>query len=115
LTESLLEFYQAKALYNEGKAVAGNGISAIRHNECCSQGQPRKHLEGRKRCLCYKAPVAKVILNNEFLTGLFRTRNRKLFVGDIRTPEGRKLLRFKAINSFQMVAENSIDFLHTNG
>ena len=61
-----------------------------------------------------KAPVAKVILNNEFLTGLFRTRNRKLFVGDIRTPEGRKLLRFKAINSFQMVAENSVDYLSTN-
>lgn len=61
-----------------------------------------------------KAPVAKVILNNEFLTGLFRTRNRKLFVGDIRTPEGRQLLRFKTLNSFQIVAENSVDYLQTN-
>jgi len=87
---------------SEGSIWKGEkGVYVIRHLQ-----QPRNKK---------KAPVAKVILNNEFLTGLFRTRNRKLFVGDIRTPEGRKLLRFKAINSFQMVAENSIDFLHTNG
>ena len=76
------------------------GVYVIRHLQ-----QPK----GKR-----KAPVAKVILNNEFLTGLFRTKNRRLFVGDIRTPEGRQLLRFKTLNSFQMVAENSIDYLQTN-
>jgi hypothetical protein len=54
-----------------------------------------------------KAPIAKVILKNEFLTGLFRTRNSKLFLGDIRTPEGRKLLRFRSINEKQVVVEMS--------
>lgn len=78
----------------------GKGVYVIRHLQ-----QPRNKK---------KAPVAKVILNNEFLTGLFKTRNRKLFVGDIRTPEGRKLLRFKTLNSFQIVSEMSLDFLHTN-
>jgi len=86
---------------NEGSIWKGaKGVYVIRHLQ-----QPRN----RKR-----APVAKVILNNEFLTGLFRTRNRKLFVGDIRTPEGRKLLRFKTLNNFQIVSEMSLDYLQTN-
>jgi len=85
----------------EGSIWKGaKGVYVIRHLQAAAGGK--------------KAPVAKVILNNEFLTGLFRTRNRKLFVGDIRTPEGRKLLRFKAVNNFQMLAENSIDYLQTN-
>jgi hypothetical protein len=86
---------------NEGSIWKGEkGVYVIRHLQ-----QPRNKK---------KAPVAKVILNNEFLTGLFRTRNKKLFVGDIRTPEGRKLLRFKTLNSFQIVSEMSLDFLHIN-
>jgi len=85
----------------EGSIWKGaKGVYVIRHLQAAA---------GRK-----KAPVAKVILNNEFLTGLFRTRNRRLFVGDIRTPEGRKLLRFKTLNSSQIVSEMSLDFLQTN-
>jgi len=41
------------------------------------------------------SPLAKVILNSEFLTGLFRTKNRAIFSGDIREDSKRKFLLFK--------------------
>ena len=86
---------------SEGSIWKGEkGVYVIRHLQ-----QPKN----RK-----KLPIAKVILNNEFLTGMFRTRNRKLFLGDIRTHEGRKLLRFKTENSEKIVVENSVDILKTN-
>jgi len=36
-----------------------------------------------------------VILNSEFLTGLFKTKNRVIFSGDIREDSKRKFLLFK--------------------
>jgi len=58
------------------------GLYIIQHLEPLSQA-------GRR------SPLAKVILNSEFLTGLFKTKNRVIFSGDIREDSKRKFLLFK--------------------
>ena len=59
----------------------GKGIYIIRHTE-----QQEKEQEKEKK----KVPVAKVILNHEFLTGLFRSTRPAIFTGDVRQG-GRRL------------------------
>lgn len=40
------------------------------------------------------APVAHVILNNKYLTGLFRTKNKGIYSADIKTDGGKVYLLF---------------------
>lgn len=41
-----------------------------------------------------RSPLANVILNNEFLTGLFRTKKKAFFSGDIKEDGEKKFLLF---------------------
>lgn len=41
-----------------------------------------------------KAPVAHVMLNSKYLTGLFKTRHKGIFSGDIKTGAGKVYLLF---------------------
>ena len=41
-----------------------------------------------------KRPVAHVMLNSKYFTGLFRTKHRGIFSGDIKTPAGKIYLLF---------------------
>jgi len=41
-----------------------------------------------------RGPLANVILNNEFLTGLFRTKKKSFFSGDIKEDGKKKFLLF---------------------
>lgn len=65
-----------------------------------------RHLEKQGEHL----PVAKVILNNEYLTGLFRTKNSAIFSGDLRQDGGkRKFLLFKVLAADKMQVEISAE------
>ena len=74
-------------LQREKKSEGGSvwkgerGLYIIRHME--KQGE---HL-----------PVAKVILNNEFLTGLFKTKNAAIFSGDTKQEGRKRFLLFKVL------------------
>ncbi len=50
-----------------------------------------RHIEKRTK---EHAPVAHVILNNKYLTGLFRTKNKGIFSADIKTGAGKVYLLF---------------------
>lgn len=58
------------------------GLYIIRHLEYSKQ--PKRH-----------SPLAKVILNSEFLTGLFRTRNSAIYSGDMKEEGKKRFLLFK--------------------
>lgn len=79
-------------LQREKKSEGGSvwkgerGLYIIRHME--KQGE---HL-----------PVAKVILNNEFLTGLFKTKNTAIFSGDTKQEGGKKFLLFRVLAADKM-------------
>jgi len=72
------------------------GLYIIRHLE--RMPQTGKH-----------SPLAKVILNSEFLTGLFRTKNSAIFSGDIKEDGKRKFLLFKFENNEQIEIKSSVD------
>jgi len=79
-------------LQREKKSEGGSvwkgkrGLYIIRHME--KQGE--------------RLPVAKVILNNEFLTGLFKTKNTAIFSGDARLEDGKKFLLFRVLAADKM-------------
>lgn len=58
------------------------GLYIIRHLE--HNKQPNRH-----------SPLAKVILNSEFLTGLFRTKNSAIYSGDMKEEGKKRFLLFK--------------------
>lgn len=53
-------------------------------------------------------PIAKVILNNEFLTGLFRTKNNAIFSGDMELEGKKRFLLFKMVASEKMEVTISV-------
>lgn len=55
------------------------------------------------------SPLAKVILNSEFLTGLFRTKNSAIYSGDIREDGKRRFLLFKFAGSEEIEIKASTD------
>lgn len=65
------------------------GLYIIRHIE----GRP----EGRK-----KIPLAKVILNHQFLTGLFASKRSEVFTGDMKDGERRRFMLFKVVDAAKM-------------
>lgn len=65
------------------------GIYIIRH----LQNRP----VGKK-----KVPLAKVILNHEFLTGLFQSSRQAVFTGDIKNGKRKRLLLFHVVNAENM-------------
>lgn len=64
-----------------------------------------RHLDGKKG---KKSPIANVILNNEFLTGLFKTRNSAFYAGDMKEGGAKKFLLFKVVDSGTMEVKVSL-------
>lgn len=91
-------------LQREKKSESGSiwkgdrGLYIIRHLE--KQGE---HL-----------PVAKVILNNEFLTGLFKTKNTAIFSGDTKQEGRKRFLLFKVLDAQNMKVQISDLVLDSN-
>lgn len=67
-----------------------------------------RHLEPQPQAGLH-SPLAKVILNSEFLTGLFRTKNRAIFSGDIKEDGKRKFLLFKFNDTGEIEIKSSKD------
>ena len=65
------------------------GIYIIRH----MAGKPA----GRR-----KIPIAKVILNHNFLTGLFASKRSDVFTGDIKQGERKRFMLFKVLDAAKM-------------
>lgn len=76
---------------DEGSIWQGEkGIYIIRHIE-----QPKP--AGRRR-----VPLAKVILNHKFLTGLFASRKVEIYTGDVKDGSRKRFMLFKVIDAQQM-------------
>jgi len=67
------------------------GIYIIRHLE-----QPKP--AGKRK----KVPLAKVILNHQFLTGLFASKKLEIYTGDVKEGSRRRFMLFKMIDAQQM-------------
>lgn len=67
-----------------------------------------QHLEPRPQAGS-NSPLAKVILNSEFLTGLFRTKNSAIYSGDMREAGKRRFLLFKFAGSEEIEIKASRD------
>jgi len=65
------------------------GLYIIRHIE----GNP----SGRR-----KVPLAKVILNHQFLTGLFASKRSEVFTGDMKDGARRRFMVFKVLDAARM-------------
>lgn len=86
----IYDVIRQEAKDSEGSIWKGDkGIYIIRHIE----GKPK----GRK-----KMPLAKVILNHQFLTGLFESKRRGIYTGDVKEGNRRRFLLFRVLNAKQM-------------
>jgi len=65
------------------------GLYIIRHIEGDSSGRK-------------KIPIAKVILNHQFLTGLFASRRSEIFTGDMKDGPRRRFMLFKVVDASRM-------------
>lgn len=64
-----------------------------------------RHIEGKAGA---RLPLAKVILNNQFLTGLFRTKNNAIYSGDMKEGGKKRFLLFKIVDSGKMEVKVSL-------
>lgn len=49
-----------------------------------------------------KVPLAKVILNHNFLTGLFASRKLEIYTGDVKEGKRRRFMLFKVVDAERM-------------
>jgi len=49
-----------------------------------------------------RRPIRRVYLNRTYFTGLFRSKNKGEYLGDIKEPEGKKYLVFRVMGEEQL-------------
>lgn len=65
------------------------GLYIIRHIEAKAGGK-------------HKIPLAKVILNHQFLTGLFASKRQDVFTGDVMESGRKRFMVFKVVSADKM-------------
>lgn len=49
-----------------------------------------------------KQPIRQVYLNRRYLTGLFDTKKKGIYFGDMKLPEGKKYLQFQVVGDAEI-------------
>ena len=60
-----------------------------------------RHIE-HNPAVRHKVPLAKVILNHEFLTGLFSSQRSEIFTGDVKEGNRKRFMLFRVIDAAKM-------------